>query len=109
MAVNLSELERLIAQVADQAIHDCADDLLAKSGEQVPHDMGTLELSGEVIRLDAGKYIVSYNTAYAVKQHEDLTLRHQRGRKAKYLEDPYNENAQKYKDYIAAKIAEALK
>jgi len=34
---------------------------------------------------------VSYNTPYAVYQHEDLTLHHEKGRKAKYLEDVIND------------------
>lgn len=31
---------------------------------------------------------VSYDTPYAVRQHEDTTLRHDQGRTAKYLERP---------------------
>ena len=34
---------------------------------------------------------ISYDTPYAVVQHENRHFRHQRGRKAKYLEDPIND------------------
>ena len=33
---------------------------------------------------------VSYDTPYAIRQHEDLSYKHDAGRKAKYLEDPLN-------------------
>jgi hypothetical protein len=33
---------------------------------------------------------VSYDTPYAVRQHEELTYRHDAGRQAKYLEEPLN-------------------
>ena len=51
---------------------------------------------------------VSYDTPYAVRQHEDLTLRHDAGRKAKYLEDPMNEERQVIAGLIAAQIRRSL-
>ena len=39
---------------------------------------------------------VIYNTPYAAKQHEDLTLKHLPGRQAKYLEQPLKEFVRKY-------------
>ena len=38
---------------------------------------------------DEGEIVIGYNTPYAARQHEDLTMYHPKpGRKAKYLEDP---------------------
>lgn len=64
-----------------------AEWLLQESNAGVPLDEGTLERSG-VATVDEGRGIaaVSYDTPYAVRQHEDLTARHAPGRHAKYLE-----------------------
>ena len=52
-----------------------------------------------------GEVVIGYNTPYALKQHEDLTLNHPKpGTKAKYLEDPANEIT----PYIAQDVADQL-
>ena len=52
-----------------------------------------------------GEVVIGYNTPYALKQHEDLTLNHPKpGAKAKYLEDPANEIT----PYIAQDVADQL-
>lgn len=68
------------------------DHLAAVSKEQVPLDMGTLKASCVVSVADDGKSgAVSYDTPYAIVQHENTWYNHQRGRKGKYLEDPAND------------------
>lgn len=68
------------------------DHLLAVSKEQVPLDQGPLQASGVVdVNEDGSEGTVSYDTPYAVVQHEKTWFVHQRGRKAKYLEDPAND------------------
>lgn len=61
--------------------------LLTVANMAVPIDEGTLEGSGVALvdRLEL-RGIVSYDTPYAVRQHEDLTARHAPGRTAKWLE-----------------------
>ena len=61
--------------------------ILQVSNTHVPIEEGTLERSGKA-SVDAGSLrgAVSYDTEYAVVQHEDLTLQHDAGRTAKYLE-----------------------
>ena len=92
-----------------KAAHDVAEKLLTLSIEQAPHADGQMQQSADVI--DSPKErctYVSYNTPYAVKQHEDLSLRHpdptnpksEPGRKAKFLEDPLNENKGKWRAEI---------
>ena len=73
------------------------------SKKQVPLDTGMLRDSSEASVGDASEIgeasvsgdglvgCYSYDTKYAVIQHENLHFRHQRGRKAKYLEDPIND------------------
>ena len=65
------------------------DHLASVSKQQVPLDQGPLKNSCAVdVNDDGSQGTVSYDTPYAVVQHENRNYRHQRGRKAKYLEDP---------------------
>ena len=84
--------------------------LLQVSRTQVPIEEATLERSG-VASVDPGTLTgaVSYDTPYAVRQHEDLTLRHDDGRKAKYLEDPMKDEAAQIRELIAAQIRRSLR
>lgn len=67
---------------------------LGQARQEVPLEEGTLERSG-VTSIDGDKLTgaVSFDTKYAVRQHEDPDLRHDEGRKWKYLEDPGNREA----------------
>lgn len=68
-----------------------AEHLLQVSSGLAPHEEGDLERSGEVSAdPGSGAVAVSYDRPYAVRQHEDQTLRHDDGRVAKYLEKPMN-------------------
>ena len=82
-----------------KAVMDCGQDLKRKSQEQVPIDTHNLERSCVVEMTGEASVEVSYNTEYALKQHESLEYRHTQG-KAKYLEDPLTQNKQKYIEYI---------
>jgi hypothetical protein len=63
---------------------------LGVANTQVPLDEGNLERSGRV-DVDGLDGSISYDTPYAVIQHERLDFVHPiPGRKAKYLEDPMN-------------------
>lgn len=70
------------------------DHLATVSKEQVPLDQGPLKNSCYVDVADDGSSgTVSYDTPYAIVQHENTQFQHQRGRKAKYLEDPANDRS----------------
>lgn len=66
--------------------------------EAFPHPVGT----------DKTVYI-SFNTPYAERQHEDSSLCHPRGGKAKYLEDVFNREKDKVLKYAEASIKKALR
>lgn len=63
--------------------------LLTEAQRIVPLDKGPLERSGKASQ-DGLNGTVSFDTVYAVRQHEELTWRHAPGRQAKYLETPMN-------------------
>lgn len=83
---------------------------LTESRAEVPIEEGTLERSG-VATVDDRTLTgaVSFDTEYAVPQHERLDYRHDEGRKAKYVEDPGNRESGAMRDLIAAQIRRTLR
>ena len=76
--------------------------VLGEANKLVPLEEGTLERSGKVTMGDGASGSVSYDTVYAVRQHEELTWKHLPGRQAKYLEQPMNTEAPVVMAIIAA-------
>ncbi len=86
-------VEEVAKYASKRGLHAALDHLAAVSKEQVPLDMGPLKASCSVdVNEDGTSGTVSYDTPYACVQHERTWYRHQRGRKAKYLEDPCNDS-----------------
>lgn len=88
---------------------DGAEHVLGVSRTQVPHEEGDLERSG-VASVDENELLaaVSYDTPYAVRQHEELDWQHDPGRKAKYLEDPMESEGGTVQALAAAAIRREL-
>lgn len=86
-----------------------AEHLLGASRRIVPHEEGDLERSGTVSS-DPSRNIVavSYDRPYAVRQHEDMTLRHDEGREPKYLERPMHTERQTMLELIASEPRDAI-
>lgn len=82
--------------------------VLDDSNRLVPLDEGTLERSGRVTDNGVDTVAVSYDTAYAVRQHEDMNLRHPNGRQAKFLETALGKNRGKIAALVAREIRKAL-
>ncbi|MGB9613899.1 MAG: HK97 gp10 family phage protein [Fervidobacterium sp.] len=97
---------------AIRAIQKSAADLQRRSVMQAPIDTGDLRANCSISSLKKTKneiYVrVGYDLPYAIVQHENLSLNHPIGGKAKYLEDPYNENKVKYDKLIKDIITHAL-
>ncbi|WP_132974547.1 hypothetical protein [Ornithinimicrobium sufpigmenti] len=78
-----------------QAVHDgtergvylAAEHLKGVAQQSAPVDESTLRNSAAVTH-DGTQAIVSFDTPYAARQHEELTWHHPRGGGAKYLERP---------------------
>ena len=88
-----------------------AEHVLGESRRVVPHDTGTLERSGRVVSEGTGAQSragVTYDTTYAVIQHEATHYRHQKGRRAKYLEGPMNASRGVVREIIARALRGAL-
>lgn len=97
-----------IRAAALQGLGIYAELLLQKARALVPLDEGVLERSGTP-STDAKSMTaaVSFDTPYAVRQHEEETWRHAPGREAKYLERPWIESAHWALQIIAKQIRKA--
>ena len=106
---NGAAVEAAIRAAAIRGVRLGAEHLLEVSRQRVPIEEGTLERSG-VVTVDEGSVTaaVSYDSPYAIRQHEDMSLRHDNGRTAKYLERPMHEENGAITAIIAAQVRRAL-
>lgn len=103
--VGADRLIRLLATGGDRAVpalgralREEADEIFRKSQAQVPFAEGTLSSSGMVhpASISGGEVVVEITyggnaSDYAAVQHENTSFRHDPGRKARYLQDPFEE------------------
>lgn len=89
--------------------------MFANSQRIVPVATGTLRRSGIIMPpRSEGKNIVvelGYGgaaSAYALRQHEDLTFRHKEGKAAKYLENPVKDRIPNLELRIAGRMNKIL-
>ncbi|MFB4276042.1 minor capsid protein [Nonomuraea sp. MTCD27] len=110
LKLNTGQLRARQRAGAVKGLKLAAEHLLQVSRTLVPIEEGTLERSGTV-SVDEGalKAAVSYSTPYAVRQHEELTWKHDEGRQAKYLEQPLTNEAQTMLALVAAQIRRSLR
>ncbi|MDQ0377961.1 minor capsid protein [Amycolatopsis thermophila] len=90
-----------------RGVQEVTEDLKRESQNLVPYDQGDLSRSAKTSMDTSGPTVqgaVSYDTAYAVRQHEETTWRHQDGRTAKYLATPLRANSGRYQEHIAQAI-----
>lgn len=107
--LHIAEVKKAAEAAARRGLALGGEHILGESRKEVPHEEGTLERSGAVTMDDTElRVAVSYDMPYAVRQHEDLSLQHDEGRKAKYLEDPLNREAATALDIVGAEIRRAL-
>jgi hypothetical protein len=102
--------EHIDNRVSGAAVHGLfvgAEHVLQASRAVVPLEEGTLERSGTA-SVSGYTAAVSYDTPYAVIQHERLDFRHAEGRTAKYLEIPLNAERDTVAEILAAELRRAL-
>lgn len=88
---------------AEAALADASEFLLEESNRTVPIEEATLERSGHV-QQEGLRSRVAYNTPYAARQHEDMSLRHDAGRRAKWLQLTFSEHRSRFAAFVASKI-----
>jgi hypothetical protein len=103
-------VHRELRTAAARGLLLAAEHVLGESQQVVPLDEGPLMQSGTAsVDESSLTAMVSYDTPYAVPQHERLDFRHAPGRTAKYLEGPLNANRNEVLALIAAQMRRALR
>ncbi|MCP2261083.1 hypothetical protein LX15_004803 [Streptoalloteichus tenebrarius] len=104
-----AKVKRRARSGAVRGLQEATEHLLGASRQLVPIEEGTLERSG-VASVDDTRLVgaVSYDTPYAVRQHEELTWQHDPGRQAKYLEQPAEAERGTMMSLIAVAILESM-
>lgn len=85
-----------------------AEHILAGAVAIVPIDEDALARSGVASVNDINQAAISFDTPYAVIQHEAMDFRHAPGRQAKYLEVPFNAAQAEVLAIVAAQVRRAL-
>ena len=94
---------------ANRALVETAEDALSEANDRVPYEEGHLARSGEVTAFpEQLKVAITYDTDYAVKQHEDPTLHHPRQGEHHWLENTVEQNSQRYFAHIADSIRKGM-
>jgi hypothetical protein len=97
-----------VRAAAEQGVSDGVEVWLEEANRTVPIEESTLGRSGTATSQGL-RGTVAYDTPYAVKQHEDTRLRHDPGRRAKWLELTMHEQRTRILDAVAAPIKRALR
>lgn len=105
MQVKLLQATKARTEAAAVGLELACEHILGVARERVPIEEGTLERSGAVV-MDPDNLVgyVTFDTPYAVVQHEDLTFSHDEGRQAKYLETAFNSERDTARKIIADTI-----
>lgn len=106
-SISLSHATTAINDGAEHGMRLVVEHLLTEANKNVPHDEGTLERSGDTgVQVDGGKVSgsVSYDTPYAVRQHEDLALHHDGKGRAKWLESTLTGETDTVREILATAI-----
>lgn len=92
MSLKLDDAAEDIVKGAEHGVMLATEHLLTEGNKSVPHDEGTLERSGSASQ-EGTRGAVSYDTPYAVRQHEDMSLNHYGKGQSKWLENTMGQEA----------------
>lgn len=104
----IAHLGKVMAVAILRGVNDVASEIMRLSTFEVPHDKGLLQTSGHVEPSKNDEVVVGYNKVYAARLHEHPEYRFQKGRKAKYLEDPIKKNTGVFIKYVQNAVNAAL-
>ena len=106
-AWNGPQIKANVRAATTRALDAAAEVVLARAREIVPIEEATLARSG-VASSEDQVAAISFDTPYAVRQHEELTWRHAPGRQAKYLEQPLTSSNKEIRELIARRVGKAF-
>lgn len=103
----LDRADQAVREAAARGLRDAAEHVLDVSNKAAPRDTGEMVKSGEVSKVASTRLqaTVSYSKYYAPFVHEDMTARHPKGGKAKFLEQAFLTERKR----VAEIVADALR
>lgn len=104
--------EAELARAKLAGLTDATEFLLEASNRTAPIEEAVLIGSGTAtveVAGDTARGAVAYDTPYAVRQHEDTRLRHDPGRRAKWLERTAQEQAPAIGRAIEQRLAQVTR
>lgn len=109
MQMTLGKIRAAEREGAVKGLFAATEHVLQVAKTKAPIEEGTLERSG-VASQDADSLTgaVSFDTPYAVRQHEEMGYKHDAGRTAKYLENAMNSERQVASKLIADSIRKEM-
>ena len=108
-SLNVEGAKKTVREVRKKALRVAGEFVLTEANKHVPHDEGTLERSGNVdVNPEGTRAAISYDTPYAVKQHEDMSLKHPGKGQGKWLENTFTREADTVRQIIANALSEAV-
>ena len=106
---NGAAVQSVVTNAIMEAVESARDELLRKANETIPIDTGMMLQSGQVdVDRDRLHAEISYSTPYVIRQHEDTTLRHTNGRRARWLELTAIEEAPRLGQWVARQVKVAF-
>ena len=103
-----AQVSARLHDAAAKALADIVEDDLRETLQVVPIEEGTLGRSGFTqVDDDSLTAQVAFDTPYALRQHEDPTLKHDAGRKEHFLEDTVELNRKRHIEYLQNAIRSA--
>ena len=109
--LDFSGIVARLERAAQDAVVQSTEHVLTESRKVAPIEEGTLERSGRTsVEAQSGQVVgaISYDTPYAVVQHEAMDFRHDEGRQAKYLEGPLTGESDVVRQIVANAMRRAM-
>ncbi|SDL14420.1 Minor capsid protein [Nocardioides sp. YR527] len=107
--LNIDGAKKAVREARKQGLRDAVEYVLTEANKHIPHDEGNLERSGRAdVNAEGTRGAVSYDTPYAVKQHEDMSLRHPGKGQGKWLENTMTREADTVREIIGTAIKGAI-
>lgn len=105
---NSAQVKAEVKAASRRGLFTAGEHILAVSNKQVPLEDADLMRSGAVTDVGEDTVAMSYDTVYAVRQHEDMSLKHDPGRNAKYLSNACKSEASTAGKIVGAAIKRAV-
>lgn len=106
-----ADLEGEARKGAERGLFALGNNIMTEAKQRTPVDMGILRASGYVEARQDGMVELGFGGAagaYAVKQHEDLSLNHPGGGQAKFLESAVDDARPSAAAFVGKFVKEAM-